>query len=372
MKIKVIVLAALLLNLTQLHALKILHLTLHEGCKMDFKEVAQELGLELTSWFVQELERNEPGFWEGSYVGNEIYNVGPKRANRIWDKHKDFFETFDVVITSDTAPLSRIFLQNGWTKPLIIWICNRFDYFHPWGGEEKFPDPAYYRIMQAATQMKNVHIVSYTQYEHVYARMKGIEFGNLVIKPIGRRTENNSLFESKIPRSINKSQTIFVYPRFDHPNQERYVLQNCKALSIPIYTGTYNGPDDLRDFKGVIYFPYQWSNLALFEGMQRGVIHFVPSEKFILENQHQPIRHPTLHEFSLCEWYAPENRACIVYFDSWHDLKHKIETTDYKLLKTRNLNAGLKHRQTMLNRWQAIFDTLINNTFILHGAHQDA
>ena len=69
-----------------------LHITFHEGCKKDFEEVARELGINLTSWFVQELEREiRPGFWEGSYVGNEIYNVGPRRAKRVWDRHKDFF-----------------------------------------------------------------------------------------------------------------------------------------------------------------------------------------------------------------------------------------------------------------------------------------
>ena len=48
--------------------LKVLHITFHEGCKKDFEEVARELDLDLTSWFVQQLPQ---GFWEGFHTGNE-------------------------------------------------------------------------------------------------------------------------------------------------------------------------------------------------------------------------------------------------------------------------------------------------------------
>ena len=61
-------------------------------------------------------------------MGNAVYNIGHQRAETVWNRHKDYFDKFDVIVTSDTAPLSRIFLQNGWRKPLIIWVCNRFDY----------------------------------------------------------------------------------------------------------------------------------------------------------------------------------------------------------------------------------------------------
>jgi hypothetical protein len=77
----------------------------------DFEDVARELDLDLTSWFVQRLPQ---GFWEGFHAGNEIYNVSHRRAQRVWALHHEFFKQFDVIVTSDTAPLSRIFLQNGW------------------------------------------------------------------------------------------------------------------------------------------------------------------------------------------------------------------------------------------------------------------
>ncbi|TET36611.1 hypothetical protein E3J61_00540, partial [Candidatus Dependentiae bacterium] len=165
---------------------KVLHITFHEGCKKDFEEVARELDLDLTSWFVQHLPQE---FWEGFHAGNEIYNVGPHRAQRVWGRHKDFFDQFDLIVTSDTAPLSRIFLQNEWKNPLIIWVCNRFDYAHGRGGEDGFPDREYYNLIRQATQKKNVRIIAYTPFEHEYMRRKGIEMGTRTIKPLGTKEE---------------------------------------------------------------------------------------------------------------------------------------------------------------------------------------
>lgn len=331
-----------------------LHITFSEQCKKELEEVCQILGLNLTSWFVQELESlRGNGFWEGSSVANEIYNVGPRRAKRVWDKHKDFFNQFDVIITSDTVPLSRIFLQNGWTKPLIIWVCSRFDYAHARGGEDGFPDMAYYQLIRNATTMPNVRIVSYTPYERVYAQRNGIEFPDVCIKPIGIKIASG---RSVIPSSIDKKETMFVYPNLLNAAQA-YVTESCKSFGIKTYTGAYSGTLDLMDFKGVLYFPYQWSDVALFEGLQEGVIFFVPSKKFVLDNQHI-IRAPALADLDLCEWYAHGNTSCIVYFDSWQDLKNKT-MKDYSELKRLCIYVGNAHRNIMLSEWFTLFDELV-------------
>lgn len=331
-----------------------LHITLSEQCKKEFEEVAQILGINLTSWFVQELERLKGnGFWEGSYVGNEIYNVGPRRAKRVWDKHKDFFNKFDVIITSDTMPLSRIFLQNGWKKPLIMWVCNRFDYSHPGGGEDAFPDMAYYESIRKAATMPNVRIVSYTPYERLYAQRSGIEFPDVCIKPIGVKIAS---CRSVIPPHVEKKETVFIYPTLLE-SAHKYVSESCRSYGIKTYTGAHNGALDLMDFKGVLYFPYQWSDVVLFEGLQEGVIFFVPSKKFVHDNQHI-IRAPALADLDMCEWYAHGNASCIVYFDSWQDLKNKT-MKDYTELKRLCILVGGAHRNVMLSEWFTLFDELV-------------
>ena len=65
---------------------------------------------------------------EVSHSNGNVFFVKKDFGKRSWVNSVVDFGKFDVIVTSDTAPLSRIFLQNNWKKPLIIWICNRFDY----------------------------------------------------------------------------------------------------------------------------------------------------------------------------------------------------------------------------------------------------
>ena len=138
-----------------------------------------------------------------------------------------------------------------------------------------------------------------------------------------------------------------------------YIKNKCESLGFPVCSGSYNGPDDLQDFKGVIYFPYQASNIALFENIERGIIHFVPSERFIEEciTRKEPIYY--WHEPYYCEWYFGEHRDILVYFDSWEELQHKVATTDYASMRKKIKKFAQYHRNKMLSQWQTIFDQLV-------------
>lgn len=336
------------------HRIKVLHMTFHEGCKNDFEDVAQELDLEVTSWFVQALPA---GFWEGFVSGSEIYNVGHRRAQRVWDLHHDFFNQFDVIITSDTAPLSRIFLQNNWEKPLIIWVCNRFDYAHGAGGEDRFPDKEYYDLIKEATLLPNVRIVSYTPFEHEYARRKGFNFSTLTIKPLGKKEQLFLPEHTLVPLSVIKEETFFVFPRLS-PEHLHKVLQATEHHGIQAWSGTYRGPEDLKGFKGVLFFPYAFSNLALFENLLRGVIHFVPTQEFL--TQLGFIRGGMHGNLNWCEWYFDVYKDYLVFFDSWQDLYSKINNTDYQAMKEKIKLFGQSHRQNMIIAWRQLFAELVH------------
>ncbi len=333
--------------------IKVLHMTFHEGCKKDFEEVAQELNLDLTTWFVQQLPQ---GFWEGFSAGNEIYNVGPRRAQRVWDRHKDFFDQFDVIVTSDTAPLSRIFLQNNWKKPLVIWICNRFDYRHGSGGEDRFPDGAYYNLIRQATQQENVRLIAYTPYEHEYMRRRGIEMGRRSIKPLGRKEEVIQNFKSSVPENINKAESLFIFPRLMQ-NQINHVQRECASQGVATWSGVYNGPEDLKGFKGVLFVPYAFSNLALFENLQRGIVHFVPTIQFL--TQLGFIRGGMHGNLDWSEWYFQEYADYLVYFNSWVDLKQKMAMLDYDAMKQKIRAFGQQHRKQMVDEWKQLFAELL-------------
>lgn len=343
--------------------LKYLHIGFHKGCLLEVERVAKELDIDVTSWFIFAKSLED---FEGQDDGLYVYNITRDRAERVWEKHKDYINRFDAIITSDTAPLSRIFLQDEhWKKPLIIWVCNRFDnFFSPTHKPLDFPDDEYYELFRKAAQKENVFIVSYTPYEWYYALTKNVGIGLRTIKPIGVVEElaryNNSQWS--VPADVDKPNTIFLYPRLDD-QQLNYISNKCTEVGISFYTGRYNGTNDIADFKGVMYWPYQWSNLCLFEDFQRGLVHFVPSISFVkkLEQEGAPI-HPVMKgmlrekNFEINEWYCKEHKNLIVYYDSWQDLKHKIDTTDYPAMRKKIITFAQKHKQDMMQGWKEVFE----------------
>ncbi len=357
-----------------LHAepFKILHLSFHQGCIEDFAAVAKEFHLDLTSWYITESHESIIQFYEKE-LDFDIYNIDHAYAERVWKKFRHYFNTFDAIITSDTAPLSRIFIQNDWQKPLIIWVCNRFDFNTLEGTQDShFPDPEYYALMQKATIMPNVSIICYTPYEIAYAQSKNVPFPNSVIRPSGlsgyKRQKGAGNF---IPAGVNKAVTLFLAPNFYEKSHLKYVTKKCREHGITIFYGQYNGPDELAGFKGIVHFPYQASLLSLFENMHRGQIYFVPSAKFIenmVRKDSEAFPHfwkpgqpytilgsPVLEH---CEFYRVEHKDLFVFFDSWQDLKEKIETTDYEQMRERVKQFAVKHTQTTLDQWRKLFSYL--------------
>lgn len=358
----------LLLLIDNLHGLSILHISCHQGCINEFERVAKELSLKLTSFHVLEPSVFSRFCGDNQPPSYDILNMTHEKAEKIWLKNKNLFNQFDAIITSDTAPLARIFLQNNWHKPLIIWVCNRFDYHHQ-STAVNFPDEEYYELMRHASLNPNIFIASYTPFEYTYALKKNVDLGSRVIKPIGSTPGKINL--SAFPPGFDRSDYIFISQTCPAPlaPQDKgtieYIKKECISRGIRVCNGRYNGPDDLIGFKGVLHFPYQASNLFLFENIQRGIIHFVPSETFLAmakesHEPHMPCKTTKfwLDSFQESEWYQPENRALFVYFDSWDDLAHQIKTISYHEMQKSIVTIGQQHRITMLARWQQIFSQI--------------
>ena len=347
-----LLLAVFHLSAQESNSLRVLHLTFHKGCKKELEGVAKELSIDLTTWFIPDLPA---GFFDGKTSGNALYNIGHERAHRIWDLHQDFFHAFDIVITSDTTPLSRIFLQNHWEKPLIIWICNRFDYCDAASLDCPFPDQEYYDLFKAAMDQDNVTIVAYTEFEHYWARKMGIETKSLTITPCGLNI--GELKTSAIPKDIVKPQTFFL-PPYHNETIFMDLSSYLKERGIPNFCGRYNGPADLKNFKGIIHLPYSFSNLALFENIQMGIPYFIPTIRFFEElveqgNYFHPNLSCLIHDqvHSLSEWYDPKHAEIFTYFDSWDDLIFKINHLEYEKKRKEIRAYGREIKKDNLKKW---------------------
>ena len=335
--------------------LNVLHISFHKGCQNDIEYISKKLNFNLT--FMP--------YKDEGVKGNDIYNITHDRALNVWNKNKDYYNSFDVIITSDTTPISRVFLQNNFQKKLIIWICNRFDYSHqPDASKIGFPDQEYYDLINDAKNRDNVTIIGYTPFENYYVNsIRKLDIGNEFIKPIGKIGDTYNKYTSTIVE--NKENTFIIGP-YHNDNLMIDLKDKVLSLGINVFNGRYNGPKDLSEFAGIIHIPYAWSNLALFEAIQMGVIYFIPSLTFLKQLIHTDIDKLKLDEFfwspplredvlHLSEWYCEDFKEVFVYFDSWEDLKYKIETLDFNKQKSILKEFGKKHEEEMLEKWKKIY-----------------
>jgi hypothetical protein len=330
--------------------IKVLHISFHKGCQNDIEYISKKLNFDLK--FME--------YDDGISIGLDKYNITHEKALNSWNIHKDYYNQFDIIITSDTAPISRIFLQNNFQKKLIIWICNRFDYANqPAIG---FPDKEYYDLINDVKNRPNVIIIGYTPFENYYANnIRNLSIGDEVIKPIGQIGEVYKDYTSTIVE--NKKNTFIIGP-YHNDNLMMNLKEKVESLGIKVFNGRYNGPKDLAEFAGVIHIPYAWSNLALFEGIQLEILFFIPSLEFIKYLIHTnddkkdnffwspPLIEDVLY---LSEWYCEEFKDVFIYFDSWNDLKKKVETLDYLNHKKILKEIGINHEKKMLERWSKLF-----------------
>ena len=318
--------------------MKILHLSFHLGCAAELQYVADKLGHELIT-----------RIFDDGTAGK--YNVGHDRAAKYYSSNVEYFKTFDVIVTSDTAPISRVFLQHDWPGKLVIWINNRFDYADQANNDCAFPDKEFYDLMKKAATQENVTICGYTPFENIYCRRKGIEIGDLCIKPTGG---------SGAAISVNCSRKDLVFVGSYHNDNIMMKLADKLRidLGLSVYNGRYAGISDLATYKCVVHIPYAWSNYALFENVRAGIVTFIPSKRFFLELKKEkdffwspPYRDEDLE---ISEWYNPENFEFFEFFDSWQELVEKISTCCTNDARQKLRELGLKHEQQQMTKWAEI------------------
>jgi hypothetical protein len=331
--------------------MKFLHISFHKGCQNDIQYVCNQFNITL------EYMEFDDGITKNK---SHLYNIGHKRANDCWNKYKDYFNSFDAIITSDTAPISRVFLQNNYQKYLIIWVCNRFDYANRGCLDCEFPDQEYYNLIQSAKTRPKTFIIGYTAFENFYAKyVRGVDIGNAVIKPTGCITDVYNKYTETIVE--NKNNKIFIVPYHNETNMMN-LSKKMSELNIDNYCGKYNGPLDLLSYKGVVHIPYAWSNLALFEGLQLGIVYFIPSIKFYIELSKQKnfwLQDAyCINYIKLSEWYCDDFKDVFICFDSWNDLQYKILHTNYEKHKSYIHGIAQNHRTDTLNKWKNIFASI--------------
>lgn len=345
-----------------------LHLTFHKGTGAEMAYICKNLGIDLDTWYLLD---QETGFLDSTCRPVKNYLIDHDRADRIFTKHRQTFESYDLIITSDIAPLSRIFLQNDWKKPLVIWVCNRFD-FNAFGRGSKFPDSEYLSLFQGAKDLDNVEVIGYTKYEAVHAKeRRGITCIQKTIEPTGYGRPQGDY--RPVPQNIIKESTFFV--RKYKNEQKVHLMEKLKDLGIESYMGPYAGSPDLKEFKGMIHIPLVMGNLHLWENLRQGIVHFIPTKRFYESlysskqiefwdwtNPSNRNGYLLIDEiFANCDWYDPRLAPLFVFFDSFEELQSLTQNTNYAEKKALIKDFHKKHTAKCLSAWTDVFQKYLPN-----------
>lgn len=348
--------------------MKLLHISHHVGCMRDHAYVYDKLGFSYEFW----------KFPKG------VFKITKDVANSTWKTKKDYFNSFDVIVTSDTAPLSRIFMENAdeLTPHIIVWVCNRFDY-------SMESDPSFYDIFSKMAVHDKFTVVPYSDFEQIWCSHKGITGLYKVITPIGVNPRHlddkiDSLPELKaqyiddpnskttyIPGALSGKIAVSIY---SNDNTFFNVKDILESHNIPVFNGGYSHPEDLRESIGLVTFPDAFSKLSAFETIQNGVLVFLPSMNFMHSLVRTPgywfncpgrFCPPNSELLRMCEFYRYEK--CRIYFDSIEDLVVKIKTLTPDIIAEKKHWCGVYGNSieaTEMAKWRSLFESRSIYTYL--------
>lgn len=338
--------------------MRVLHLSHHYGCLKDHQYVCEKLNIELETQF---------SIWN-QIIPRDTYRITKDYANQVWKDNCDYFNSFDYIITSDTAPLSRIFLQNmDKMKPnLIVWVCNRFDY-------NMYGDSEYYSLFKEATKWDRVKIIPYTEFERIWATQFDINITEKVIRPIGitsktlltgESSDNMVGFGGDYEKIVDSGDVLISRYHNDTIFQDSKKLFESYNLKATVCK--YRGREELKNlgslYNAFFIIPEQYSKLVAFELMHFKIPVILPSERFILHLSKLPnywfgsgLYKETV---SVCEWYNEYYDKFAIYIDDFSEIPEAYNTIVEHKKGICDImgECSLLHQQKTLDQWRKVYN----------------
>jgi len=301
--------------------MKVFHYSMHNGCELDIKNFfADNYGFIVESF----VPKNKP---------HEDYVMTSQKADKLWETYEQQFLNADIIVFSDTTPMSWCVLKNLYklksSQIIILWITNRFDYAIENNNE-------YYSLIDSAKNNKNVFFLYANKFEQYYLNNKVKICNNreYLFLPYGKR--NKSDYKEYLKNHNNvpfvmsyQNETLF-YPLIDELN-----LHN-----IPFYQKTsrtsddvYGGPFEIQTCSAVIHIPYSWGTIAFSEYIAIGKPFILPSLSW-LEQKYKTHKlwFQTNNNTKLIEnyslWYDKQHYNLFYYFDTIKDINSFLCDTD--------------------------------------------
>lgn len=338
--------------------MKIIHYSFHIGCINDAAYIFTTLGHDIVF----------------RHLSFPNFCVTDEAARDFWKAHEAEFQSYDVILTTDTVALSYIFLnQIDRLKPhLLIWNCNRFDY-------AMWNNPRFYELVRMTNEVHHkVTYIPWTDYELLWCGKHGVHVSENTISSVGKVLKDATYTSQRVEhdfggqrneyRMAENADSMFVQKYLNHSNfidLPRFL--HSKGVST--VWGGYTRFEEIQPFKGVVVLPDSFCKMFAFESIQNEILVFLPTKRFLLELVKQPnywynvtgfvkdTRQLTGDYINLCEWYKYSETR--MYFDSLDDMVTKIRGVTAEVLadKKRWMKFyGAQIETLSLTRWRGILD----------------
>jgi len=336
---------------------KVLHLSHHYGCLKDHQYICNELGLDLTSNF---------SVWD-TILPKGVFKITRNVANDIWNNNEDLFKSYDYITTSDTAPLSRIVLENidKFDGILNIWVCNRFDY-------NMETDSEYTKLIKKYSNHPQVNLIPYSEFERFWLGRKDIITNQETIRPIGLALQEPLIegedyiigFDGNY--EFEETSGDVLVSRYHNDNIFQDSKSICESFGLKAQHAKYRGAQELNslvsNYECFMIFPDAYSKLTAFELMQLQMPVILPTESLLLKLSRQPNYFFSTgvvpETVKYCEWYNEYYEQFAVYFEDLEGIGDAVQMVkDNKeqicdIMKT----CSQQHKEKTLKQWKEIYD----------------
>lgn len=334
--------------------MRILHLSFHIGCIRSINTLMKALGHTV----------------DYKYCYPEIpYTITETIADTLWDANKAVWNTYDLILTSDTVALSYIFLRHlDEMKPkLLIWICNFFSY-----GMGDVPDffDRLRKISSSNTYGNKVKLIPYSEFERIRCGYEKIWIREPTLWPYGivdpdaiqgRYNKVSSLhIDTSGSCNNDPTKTVFI-AAYTNDTDFFPFKQFLQMNEISVATGDFRTVDELKQYMCIVTLPDAFCKMFYFELLCVGLPIFVPTENFFMKLN--PCATPTgQYKFTyggnvvppqfvdMCVWY--QHPEIITFFDSFEELIQKLrEFTPEKraAVQMKMKRAAEYHTQSVLS-----------------------
>lgn len=238
----------------------------------------------------------------------------------------------DIVVISNMSQLRQMVPQVDAFKKIVLWVRGRC------------ADDEYELIRDVASR-ENVRVVICTPYEKEYMKRKEIDVDRAVViwpqyTSPSAFTGRSSLF---LPSGLQESQL-------------RRVIVACAAQGIRTRDEAHRGTAYCAASEGMLCFPGIMPDHLVFEHLQQGIVQFVPTIRFL--KRFGFVSMDLVKTIHMSEWYSAEYADFIQYFNSWNDLKTKMQEVDYAAVAKKMQQLGLEDRNDAAVSWKELFEEI--------------